>query len=190
MTPRDQVMAAVNATPWLRCALEAVRDVGPPRAWVGAGAVRDAVWDVIAGASSRDPAGDIDVVHFDAHSPAEVDADHRARLATRLGSHCWEVTNQAVVHSWHSRRLGRPIAPYPSLEAAIAEWPETATALGASIDAQGRVSLLAPLGLDDLVLGIVRPNRRCPDRNAFRTRLATKRWRERWPHLTVMTDDG
>ena len=64
----------------------------------------------------------------------------------------------------------------------IASWPETATAIGARIVA-GRLEVLAPYGVGDLLAGVLRRAPRFGDERAYRARVSQKRWRQRWPAL-------
>jgi hypothetical protein len=71
----------------------------------------------------------------------------------------------------------------------MAFWPETATAVAIRLH-DGALEIAAPFGLDDLFGLILRPtpafrNDRLP---AFHDRIATKRWLERWPKLSLVTD--
>jgi uncharacterized protein len=76
-------------------------------------------------------------------------------------------------------------APYHSTADAVRRWPETATAVAARIDA-GRVEILAPHGIDDLVGLIVRPTPAFRDKpEQVLNRLAAKDWLRRWPRLRV-----
>lgn len=180
------VARIVAATPWLCEVLRAIRDVAPPSWYVAAGAVRDTVWDALSGRPSAGPFGDIDVVYFDQNAaPAEA---YAAKLREMMPAYEWEVTNQALVHEWQSRR-GRVVAPYGSVEAAMSAWPETATAVGVTLAAAGRISVLAPLGLADLMSLTLRRNPQAVDPGAFSARVAHKRWRERWPTLRVVDPD-
>lgn len=159
-------------------ALRLVARIGPPGAWIGAGFLRNAVWDVRHG-RSPDVAGlaDLDIVHFDAAAldPAR-DAAFEAALHAALPLP-WSVTNQARMHG----RNGH--APYRDTEDALAHWPETATAVAARWR-KGRVELLAPHGMEDLLGLILRPTpafeRR---REVIAARAAAKGWFQRWPLL-------
>jgi hypothetical protein len=166
----------------LCAALAAVAAHGPPRAWIGAGLLRNAVWDAMTG---RDPdaipPADIDVVF---HDPAEAtparDLECAAALAGAVPDLPWSVTNQARMHG----RNGH--APYGDLPEALAHWPETATAVAARHDPCG-IEILAPHGLDDLFGMIARPtpaHRARPE--AMLARIARKGWRDRWPALRVL----
>jgi hypothetical protein len=170
-------------TPWLVGALHAVRTAGPPNAYVGAGAIRNVVWDALHGAQCVQHPNDIDVVYFQHDERATVDWASQLRLA--LPSLRWDVTNQALIHHWQSRQLGRPVSPYASLGAAIASWPETATAVAARLQQDDTLSLIAPYGLADLFQMHVRPSPGLTDPSVFHARLESKQWRTRWPQLTV-----
>jgi hypothetical protein len=190
VTDDARVRGIVAATPWLVAVLEAVQGVAPPNWCVAAGAVRNTVWDALTGRRTDGPSGDIDVVYFD---PTGSDADrdeYQARLRTRFPAYDFEVTNQATVHLWQSHALGHAVAPYPSLAVAIGAWPETATAVGVTLDVRSDISVIAPLGLADLLALTVRENLRCPDRRAYADRLERKRWQDRWPDLTIVPSDA
>lgn len=160
--------------------LRAVRELGLADACIGAGAVRRLVWDARFGqglAAGTSP--DVDVVYLDDQpwTPTR-DAALARRLSSLLPGVPWEVVHQAHVPG---PRCG-------SLAEALSRWPETATAVGVRLGADDGIEVLAPLGLDDLFDGVVRCNPRCPDVEAFATRLAAKRWTTRWPGLRVVSD--
>src|ERR1700744_2039063 len=80
-------------------ALRAVRSLGLPDCWIGAGFVRDAVWDHLHHYPRRPPAGDVDVVWFDATEPSpERDRDIAANLSLIAPRFDWSVKNQARMH--------------------------------------------------------------------------------------------
>ena len=162
--------------------LEDVAAHGPPGAWIGAGFLRNAVWDALTGRDpDATPPADLDVVFHDtANSSAARDAAARARLAAAVPGLPWDVTNQARMHE----RNGH--APYRDLADALAHWPETATAIAARLG-PGGVEILAPHGLADLLALIARPT------PAYRAkpgpvlaRIAAKGWAARWPALQVL----
>ena len=66
MTDRERLVALARATPWFMQALAHARALRL-RAWcVGAGAVRNLVWDALHGHATPSALPDIDVAHFDA----------------------------------------------------------------------------------------------------------------------------
>ena len=161
--------------------LSAVAQLNLPDCWIGAGFVRDAVWDALHG---RTPdcarLNDVDIVFLDtADASAERDRMLEARLADLIPDRPWSVKNQARMHT----RNGEP--PYRDTADAISRWPETATAIAARWR-NSRVEILAPHGVDDLVSLIVRPTPAFHSRRAeVLQRIGSKNWRTRWPRLRV-----
>lgn len=173
----------VLSQPTMMARLHTVAVHGPPGAWIGAGFLRNAVWDALTG---RDPdaipPADLDVVFFDdTDLSAARDAAAQARLAVAAPGLPWSVTNQARMHARH----GHP--PYRDLTEALAHWPETATAVAARIGSAG-VDILAPHGLADLLALVARPTPAYRARPAsMLSRIAAKGWVARWPALQVVT---
>lgn len=168
--------------PRLASALVLVGGLGLPDCWVGAGFIRNAVWDMLDG-RPVDPAGaDVDVVFFapDDLGPA---AERQAEATLRAAAPDlrWSVKNQARMH------LRNGDAPYGDTGDAIAHWPETATAVAARHRGDGAADILAPYGLDDLLGFVLRPTP--PFRTklpVFRQRVREKGWLTRWPRLVIM----
>lgn len=183
----EVLRSLLRADDALMAQLRAVRALGLASWCIGAGAVRNRVWDARFGQGT--PATDVDVAYFDAR-PWSPDRDDRlaARLAQALPGVPWEVVHQGHVHRWSSGRLGRPVAPFASLEEGLSSWPETATAVGVALRGDDTLDIVAPLGLADLMDGVLRRNPRCPDANAFDERVATRRWLDRWPGLRVASE--
>ncbi len=79
-------------------------------------------------------------------------------------------------------------APYACCGDALRYWPETATAVAVRLDAGDRIEILAPLGLDDLFAGIVRPTPRFQGAKhaLFQARLHEKQWLAQWPFLRLL----
>lgn len=182
-TERDLVELLERDAEAMACLL-AVRTLGLPQAWVGAGFVRSRVWDALHGFAHPTPLPDIDVPYYDA---SDLDEAHEkaydAQLTALHPGPSWSTKNQARMHE----KKGVP--PYPSAAAAIAEWTETATCVCARIDGAGRVEILAPHGLEDLLAGVVRPTPYArAHMDLFEERRAAKRWIETWPKLRFELD--
>jgi hypothetical protein len=66
-------------------------------------------------------------------------------------------------------------------------WPETATAVGVRLDAQGQIEVAAPFGLDDLFALIVRPTQRfvVNKHSVYLDRIRSKNWLASWPDLRI-----
>jgi hypothetical protein len=183
---RRQLERIVRDSPWLLQVLETVRVLGLPDWYLAAGAIRNTVWDALHGSASSAPYSDLDVIYFDAaNSPSD------AERALQIGSpgYTWEVTNQATVHRWQSQATGRNISAYESVAAAMASWPETATAVGVRISDRGAMEFIAPHGLRDLFALTLRSSPTASDPRAYGSRLRQKAWHLRWPRLLIVDRD-
>lgn len=65
MQYQERLTSVLLADPARMQALKAVRILGLNDGWIGAGFVREAVWDNFHGLAPRPVAGDVDVVFFD-----------------------------------------------------------------------------------------------------------------------------
>jgi hypothetical protein len=165
----------------MRC-LAVLAAHGPTGAWIGAGFVRNAVWDHLSGQDTEaTPLADLDVVFHDpAIATAEQDAAIEAALSVAAPDLPWSVRNQARMHERNGHR------PYRDVADALAHWVETATAIAARLGPKG-VEILAPFGVDDVLGMILRPvpaYRGKPE--VLRARLEAKGWLTRWPRLRVV----
>jgi uncharacterized protein len=166
----------------LMALLRAIATLDIDDCWIGAGVIRNAVWDYLHGYPVQLASGsDVDVVYCDHRNVnSERDRVIERRLTNDWSGIPWSVHNQARMHERNAD------APYRDSADAIRCWPETATAIAARLW-DGQVQIIAPHGVDDLVRMIVRPT------PAFRTkmsvyelRLASKNWARRWPRLTFL----
>ena len=184
---RDHLIAIARASTWFMPALEAVRSL-QLRSWcIGAGAVRNLVWDHLHGHATPSALSDVDVAYFD-ESDLRAETDHalQARLSVLSPDIPWEVTNQAGVHLWFESHFGHAVPPLRSLEDAVASWPEFATSVGVTLRDDATIEVIAPHGLDDLLSMHVRRNPARVSVETYRKRVAEKRYLERWPKVTVM----
>ncbi len=181
----------VRSSSGLMAALHAVRDLKLGSWAIGAGAVRNAVWDRLHGFSERTTLQDVDVVFFDSDdlSP-QTEQRLQVKLAQALPDVRWDVTNQAAVHLWYEAQFGHAVTPLTSLQEGISTWPEYATCLGVCLRRDDQLEVIAPHGLDDLFSMVVRWN---PDRvsaDAYLQRIQQKRFSNRWPQVkTVLPFD-
>jgi len=185
----DQAAALVRivqATAWALPALAAARSLGLGRWCIGAGALRNLVWDHLHGHALPTPPADVDLAYFDPDDQgAEAEQAVQARITALLPGLPWEATNQARVHRWFEAHFGHAVAPLASLHEAVASWPEYATCVGVWLDAAGAVQVIAPHGLDDLFALRVRRNPHRVSLATYAQRVAQKRYVERWPRVTV-----
>lgn len=186
MTPAARLLAILGASPLWSTLLERAPKASIEGWAVGAGALAQTVWNHLHGFHDRHGIRDIDIVYFDENDLSE-DAESRVieAMTTLLGDlgPALDVKNQARVHLWYERRFGAPITPYRSLEDAVATWPTTATAVALVPRRHGAVDLIAPFGLDDLLAGIIRPNKRQITKEIYQAKI--DRWRPVWPKLDM-----
>jgi hypothetical protein len=183
-TPAD-LARFIAARPGMMRLLATVERQALRDAWIGAGFVRNAVWDELTGRRTIAALDDVDVVHFDPDDPSQ--EEHDAAIEGKLRDLCpetpWSVKNQARMHVRNGDR------PYRDVADAMARWPETATAVAAR-SREGHVEILAPHGIDDLVGLVVRPTPAFLTKlDVYRARVRGKNWQARWPGLIVLGHD-
>jgi hypothetical protein len=179
---RARLVRLVESDAWLMALLAAGRSLGLGEWCIAAGAVRNKVWDHLHGHAEPTRPSDVDFLFYDRARPdAGYEAEVERRLAGAAPGVRWEAVNQATVHAYTRD------PPQRSIEEAMSRWADPVTAVGVRLTDDGRIIVLAPHGLADLFGLIVRPNLAAPDAAAvYRERLATKRWAERWPRLTIV----
>ena len=161
-----------------------MRDLALDDCWIGAGFVRDTVWDHLHGLVEPTPLNDVDVIYFDPDSATpEHENQHQLRLRAVLPGVRWQVRNQARMHG-----VNRD-APYTCTKDAMTRWPETATAVAARLRKDGEIELLAPFGLGDLFDLILRPTPAYAAKGqTIQHRVQSKNWREIWPKLKLVIE--
>jgi uncharacterized protein len=179
--------ATVRGSAWFLRVLDVAREVDAPDCWVGAGVVRDLVWDSRGDGFDPVRVHDVDVAFFDLTDLSR-DRDFAVEQALRARAPDipWDAKNQAAVHTWYCERFGVEVEPLRGVADAVATWPETATAVAVRMDAYESVEVLAPFGLDDLLDEVWRRNPRRVTEVAFRRRLERKQVDRRWPHVRVV----
>ena len=177
-----QVQAFITGDPARWRLLGLVRSLRLPDCWIGAGFVRNALWDRLHGRDAAPPPGDVDVVRFDPEraDPPE-DQAIQATLHDLAPTVRWSVKNQARMHA----RNGD--APHASAAEAMRHWPETATAVAVRRGADDQCEVAAPFGLGDLLGLVLRPTPgfAASKRHVFDARVREKRWLSDWPGLQV-----
>lgn len=180
-------MHIVRASRWFLPALEAVRSLQLKSWCIGAGAVRNLVWDHLHGYDEPSALADIDVAYFDPFaSGPEQDTEIQEQLHAQAPNLPWEVSNQAFVHTWFERYFGHPVPPLTSLEEAVASWPEYATSVGVFLSASGSIEIIAPHGLEDLFALRIRRNPARVSVEIYRQRIEQKQYAKRWPRVSVV----
>jgi uncharacterized protein len=182
-----ELLTVLDGSIWFNHVLDVAMDVAAPDWWIGAGAIRDIVWDTRFG-QGFEPGRvrDIDLGFFDA-ADLSAEGDQRIELALRARdpSLPWDAKNQAAVHLWYPRRFGMCVEPFDSTTAAVATFPEVAVCVAVRRTVSGALDLIAPFGLDDLLDGVWRWNPTRVMQADYLARLERKRPQERWRLLVV-----
>lgn len=165
--------------------LQVVREFGPEGAHIAAGFIRNRVWDSFYPSVAVTEPSDVDVVYYCASDTSkEREEAYEAKLRSVVPSADWQVRNQARMHHYHG------FSPFKSLEDGLRHWSETATSIGVRLNKSDRFEFIAPFGFGDLEQQILRitPAMKRTDPDGFLVRVQKKKWQQRWPNLTVITD--
>ncbi len=184
MEHKETLARLVESSDQLMTALRCVKALGLVSWCIGAGIVRNLVWDALHGFGPSAPT-DVDVVYCDAEAAPEMDGELNRRLRALMPDLAWDVTNQAHIHRWFEAHLGRVVPPVTSLAEGVSTWPEFATCVGVYLAVDESVHVVAPFGLDDLFELRVRHNPSRASADDFRERVHAKRFHHRWPRLTI-----
>ena len=159
----------------------AVRALALPDWAVGAGFVRNAVWDYLHGFAQPTPLADVDVLYFDPADPSiEREWALENQLAAVMPGVPWSVRNQARMH------LRNGDAPYADTEDALRYWLESATCVALRLEPDDRLTVIAPYGLSDLLALRSGPTQSGRARYAaYIARMRQKDWPSRWPRVRV-----
>ena len=184
MTEQD-ILDLIAEDEWMMGVLRTARSLHLPDWMIGAGFVRNKVWDHLHGYENVEvPTADIDLIYFDAEDVSEErEKGYDALLRQKLGVN-WSTKNQARMHEKHVRADA-----YMNTEEALSEWVETPTCVAVRLEDNDALTLFAPHGITDLVNLTVRPSPAFlnnPD--PFWERIKTKGWEQKWPKLKIVAE--
>lgn len=178
----DDIRQLVESDEWMMDVLRAAETLNLPDWWIGAGFLRNKVWDAIAdnpSANSRD----VDLVYYDSKNlEPEADWEMDKTMRHRFPLAEWEVRNQARMHYKNG------FDPYTSAADGISNWVETATCVAVKIE-NNTLKFLFCYGINDLVSLTARPIPQFRSDElikVFHERLTKKEWQKRWPGLKVV----
>ena len=175
-----QLITIVQSDPWMMNILEIVSNLGLHDCWIGAGFVRNKVWDHLH-QLQRTNLNDIDIIHYNSKDTSKtVDLEIENLLKKQYPENNWSVKNQARMHLKHGH------APYKNNIEALSHWPETATAIAIRWHNQ-QIELIAPYGLNDLFQLKVKPTPNF-DQKVVIDRVQSKNWLQNWNLLRMDTD--
>lgn len=170
----------------LMATLDQIKKDKIPNCYIGGGSVPQIVWNHFHKFDQNHGINDFDVVYFDSKDLSqEAEANIQTHLASALASIPIriEAINEARVHLWYEKELGKAMEPYTQVEDAIYCFPMTASSVGVRLTESGAMELYAPHGLTDLLGEVARPNRVQITKERYLEK--TSRWKEVWPRLTI-----
>lgn len=161
--------------------LHAAKSICLPNWYIGAGFVRNAIWDYLHDRYTFTPIQSIDLVYFDNSEVApEKDKGLEYNLSLKVPEVKWRVRNQARMHHKYGFK------PFRNTIHGIAHWIELQTCVGVHLGLQGELSYVAPFGLHENWSLNLNPN---PIANyplsLYRRRIREKSWLTQWPLLRV-----
>ncbi|MFM7967313.1 nucleotidyltransferase family protein [Aeromonas sp. A-5] len=173
--------ALLRADPLRMACLWAARELALPDWALGAGFVRNLIWDHLHQKAEPTPLNDIDLIYLDPGDPEGADErEYEAWLAVRVPGLHWEVRNQARMH------VHQQVPPFASSLEALSHWVEVPTCIGVRLLANDEFEWLAPHGFGHNWSLQVSANPRCrQESRIFIDRIRDKQWQRIWPDLVV-----
>ena len=182
---RGALEAMISEEPVLMEVLDGIRDL--PDGILVAGALYNLVWNRLSGRPPLNGVSDIDVFYFDPRDLSyEAEDVVIRRLAARF-AHLplpVQVRNQARVHLWFEQKFGAPFTPLSSSAEMLGRYASKTHAVAARLEADGRMAIIAPFGLDDIFSFRIVPNHALATRPAHEKTAA--RAKSVWPEITVI----
>ncbi|MCH4566455.1 nucleotidyltransferase family protein [Bacillus sp. ES1-5] len=180
----QDVIHLIENDEWMMDILQMAKSLELPDWWICAGFVRSKVWDTLHDYEIRTATPDIDVIYFDQlHTDEVYEQSLEKALVNMDASIPWSVKNQARMHVVNN------MPPYSSSVDAISRFPETATALGVTLDELNNVILTAPCGIEDVLSLQVRPTAHFLETKEriymYKNRVIKKNWQSKWPNITI-----
>ncbi|MCR4334831.1 MAG: nucleotidyltransferase family protein [Patescibacteria group bacterium] len=181
MTKKD-IIKLVTKDLWMMSILKKAESLNLPDWMIGAGFLRNKVWNHLHNINKKTvDTRDIDLIYFDTNNISEKNDKILSQKMKGSSDLEWEIVNQAYTHLWKNRKK-----PYKNTEEAISEWVETATCVAITLK-KGKLEIIAPHGIDDLVNLILRPSPFFINKlDVFNKRIEDKKWLEKWPKLKTV----
>ncbi|MDB5445805.1 MAG: hypothetical protein JWQ97_1122 [Phenylobacterium sp.] len=178
--------AVLRVTPNLMRVLGTARALGLADWLVFSGAVYQPVLNHLTGRAPEHGIKDYDLAYYDASNLSYEAEDAVIRRAAAAFdpdlSPMVEVRNQARVHLWFEGKFGEAYAPLSCSEDALARFVSPLFAVAARLEADDRMTILAPFGLEDLFALRLRPNPQRVTGGFARTAASIT---ARWPEVKV-----
>ena len=176
-----KLTAVLENSPFHMAALRAIREINLPDCWVGAGFVRNYIWDHLHGKPDITPLNDIDVIYFDPGDISkEIEKKHDAHLAQLMPNQPWSVKNQSRMWQTYGDTA------YANTEDGLRHWTEKATAVAVRLNHDDAIEILAPFGLQENFDLVITPTPHAETRpDMYNKRIQGKNWLNTWPKVQI-----
>jgi len=187
MERQDELIDILRGNEELMQVMRTVRALGLPDWRLFSGAVYQSVWN----ARTDRPAGygvkDYDIGYFDPDTSYEAEDVWIQKVAAAFDGPLKEqveVRNQARVAEWFPEKFGEAYPPVANTDEALERFVAPAFAVGVRLEADDKISVAAPFGLNDVFALTIRPNPNRPLAKDW-NRVVGKA-KARWPELTIV----
>jgi hypothetical protein len=177
----------VRTGPTLMAVLTTARELDLPDWIIFSGAVYQRVLNHLTGRDLDYGIKDYDLGYYDA---ADISYEAEDVVIRRVAAvyppplrDLVEVRNQARVHLWFEGKFGEPYAPLSCTAEALQRFTSATFSVGVRLEADDRLTVVAPFGLEDLFALRLRPNPTRQTHGFARTAAAAV---ARWPELRVV----
>jgi hypothetical protein len=184
---RDELERMIRSSPLLMEVLVGLREDGLPDHLLVAGAIYNLVWNRLTERPDLTGINDIDVFYYDA---SDIGWDAEDVVIKRLGTRFAhlpipvQVRNQARVHLWFPQKFGTAFEPLTSSAEMLGRYASKTHSVGARLEADDTLTIVAPFGLDDIFSFRVTPNPVLANKKAHEAKAA--RAKSMWPEVTVL----
>ncbi len=152
--------------------------------YLGAGCISQTIFNYYHGYDLENNINDYDIVYFD----NDLTYEKEDKIIKEIKELCCDIKvnldikNQARVHLWSLKSLGRQINQIYYLEEAIRGWGTTVTCIGVRLK-DNYLEIFAPYGLNDLFGLKVIPIKENIPKEVYIKK--TIKWKEKWPLLDI-----
>jgi hypothetical protein len=192
MTPpqdplEDRLKTILQGCPTLMQVMTVARDLDLPDWLVFSGAIYQPVWNHLTGRPPEHGIRDYDLAYFDPDTTWDAEDAVIRRVAAAFQPPLRErveVRNQARVHLWFKDHFGEPYAPLAATAEALDRFAAPACAVGARLERDGDLTIVAPFGLEDVFAMRLRPN---PRRISPGLEAIIAKAKARWPEVITLS---
>ncbi|MGB3262247.1 nucleotidyltransferase family protein [Paenisporosarcina sp.] len=180
LSNEQDIVEVISNDQWMMKVIRLAATLGLPDWWICAGFIRSKVWDELHGFSEKTILPDVDVIYFDFKNPEEyIEKFYEKELMKLDPTIPWSVKNQARMHKLNKAE------PYKSSMDGMSKFPETATAIGITLDEKGELRLCAPYGVGDLLAMKICPTPSFKESQIYLDRVKRKKWSATWRLVNV-----